>query len=224
MISTSPIKISCMIARDRIPEAVRGLHAAFALEREPAPSIAPKQDPQRILARSRLRRGRSLKAPLRGATASRLRQASARRTPARMDEHCGLARADHRGRLARRRSVVVRWLLRRRLRRLGAPARRDGPRGRRPAADDLQLPRRLIVAIVAAIGALERALDLPADRRDRPRAARVERGARVVRRPGAEHPAREPRRRACSSRSRSPCGSATASRSVTRPASSSRST
>jgi aspartate kinase len=35
MISTSPIKISCMIARDRIPEAVRGLHAAFALEREP---------------------------------------------------------------------------------------------------------------------------------------------------------------------------------------------
>ena len=35
MISTSPIKISCMIARDRIPEAVRGLHTAFALEREP---------------------------------------------------------------------------------------------------------------------------------------------------------------------------------------------
>jgi aspartate kinase len=35
MISTSPIKISCMIARDRIPEAVRGLHSAFALEREP---------------------------------------------------------------------------------------------------------------------------------------------------------------------------------------------
>ena len=35
MISTSPIKISCMIARDRIPEAVRALHDAFALEREP---------------------------------------------------------------------------------------------------------------------------------------------------------------------------------------------
>ncbi len=35
MISTSPIKISCMIARERIPEAVRGLHAAFRLEREP---------------------------------------------------------------------------------------------------------------------------------------------------------------------------------------------
>jgi aspartate kinase len=35
MISTSPIKISCMIGRDRIPEAVRGLHAAFQLEREP---------------------------------------------------------------------------------------------------------------------------------------------------------------------------------------------
>src|SRR4051812_15562046 len=35
MISTSPIKISCMIAQDRIPEAVRELHAAFELEREP---------------------------------------------------------------------------------------------------------------------------------------------------------------------------------------------
>jgi aspartate kinase len=35
MISTSPIKISCMISRDRIPEAVQALHAAFELEREP---------------------------------------------------------------------------------------------------------------------------------------------------------------------------------------------
>ncbi len=35
MISTSPIKISCMIARTEIPEAVRALHAAFELEREP---------------------------------------------------------------------------------------------------------------------------------------------------------------------------------------------
>jgi aspartate kinase len=35
MISTSPIKISCMIARDRIAEAVRELHDAFELEREP---------------------------------------------------------------------------------------------------------------------------------------------------------------------------------------------
>ena len=35
MISTSPIKISCMIARDRIPDAVRALHDAFELEREP---------------------------------------------------------------------------------------------------------------------------------------------------------------------------------------------
>jgi aspartate kinase len=41
MISTSPIKISCMIARDRIPDAVRGLHAAFRLDNEPVrePSI-----------------------------------------------------------------------------------------------------------------------------------------------------------------------------------------
>jgi aspartate kinase len=35
MISTSPIKISCMIDRDRIGEAVQALHDAFALEREP---------------------------------------------------------------------------------------------------------------------------------------------------------------------------------------------
>ncbi len=35
MISTSPIKISCMIARSEIPNAVRALHSAFELEREP---------------------------------------------------------------------------------------------------------------------------------------------------------------------------------------------
>jgi aspartate kinase len=37
MISTSPIKISCMIARAEIPQAVRALHRAFALDREPVP-------------------------------------------------------------------------------------------------------------------------------------------------------------------------------------------
>ena len=35
MISTSPIKISCMIARSEIPNAVRELHAAFELDTEP---------------------------------------------------------------------------------------------------------------------------------------------------------------------------------------------
>ena len=34
MISTSPIKISCVIDGDRVPEAVRGLHSAFGLEGE----------------------------------------------------------------------------------------------------------------------------------------------------------------------------------------------
>ena len=34
MISTSPIKISCVIASDRVPEAVRGLHDAFELSGE----------------------------------------------------------------------------------------------------------------------------------------------------------------------------------------------
>jgi aspartate kinase len=36
MISTSPIKISCMVDRDAIPRAVRALHTAFELERPPA--------------------------------------------------------------------------------------------------------------------------------------------------------------------------------------------
>jgi aspartate kinase len=41
MISTSPIKISCMVDRAAIPRAVQALHAAFELERPPAqePSI-----------------------------------------------------------------------------------------------------------------------------------------------------------------------------------------
>jgi aspartate kinase len=35
MISTSPIKISCMIGRSEIPRAVQALHAAFELEKAP---------------------------------------------------------------------------------------------------------------------------------------------------------------------------------------------
>ena len=35
MISTSPIKISCMIALDEMPDAVRALHDAFELETPP---------------------------------------------------------------------------------------------------------------------------------------------------------------------------------------------
>jgi aspartate kinase len=35
MISTSPIRISCMIGRSEIPEAVRALHAVFELDRAP---------------------------------------------------------------------------------------------------------------------------------------------------------------------------------------------
>ncbi|MGH2859049.1 MAG: ACT domain-containing protein, partial [Solirubrobacteraceae bacterium] len=31
MISTSPIKISCIIRADAVPQSVRALHAAFAL-------------------------------------------------------------------------------------------------------------------------------------------------------------------------------------------------
>jgi aspartate kinase len=36
MISTSPIKISCMIARDEVHTAVRALHDAFELESPPS--------------------------------------------------------------------------------------------------------------------------------------------------------------------------------------------
>ncbi len=32
MISTSPIKISCVIRSERVPDAVRALHMAFGLE------------------------------------------------------------------------------------------------------------------------------------------------------------------------------------------------
>ena len=35
MITTSPIKASCMITKGEIPTAVRALHAAFELETEP---------------------------------------------------------------------------------------------------------------------------------------------------------------------------------------------
>ena len=34
MISTSPIKISCVIAGERVPEAVSALHSAFELSGE----------------------------------------------------------------------------------------------------------------------------------------------------------------------------------------------
>ena len=33
MISTSPIKISCVIRAERVPEAVQALHSAFELRR-----------------------------------------------------------------------------------------------------------------------------------------------------------------------------------------------
>ena len=39
MISTSPIKISCMIARDEMPTAVRALHDAFELETPPTEEV-----------------------------------------------------------------------------------------------------------------------------------------------------------------------------------------
>src|SRR4249919_2354603 len=39
MISTSPIKISCMIARDEVPAAVRALHEAFELETAPTVEV-----------------------------------------------------------------------------------------------------------------------------------------------------------------------------------------
>jgi aspartate kinase len=34
MISTSPIKISCVIEMDRVPDAVQALHSAFELSGE----------------------------------------------------------------------------------------------------------------------------------------------------------------------------------------------
>jgi len=43
MISTSPIKISCMIGRTEIPRAVQALHSAFELDREPEEEEAVRQ-------------------------------------------------------------------------------------------------------------------------------------------------------------------------------------
>ena len=41
MISTSPIKISCVIAADRVPEAVRALHAGLRARRRRHPLRGP---------------------------------------------------------------------------------------------------------------------------------------------------------------------------------------
>ena len=45
LISTSPIKISCMFARPDVARAVRALHAAFALGEEAAPATSKKAAP-----------------------------------------------------------------------------------------------------------------------------------------------------------------------------------
>ena len=36
MIATSPIKVSCMVAKSEVPRAVQALHAAFELEKDPS--------------------------------------------------------------------------------------------------------------------------------------------------------------------------------------------
>ena len=36
IVSTSPIKIGCFVARDQVEQAVQALHAAFELERPEA--------------------------------------------------------------------------------------------------------------------------------------------------------------------------------------------
>ena len=76
MISTSPIKISCVIAGDRVPEAVRGLHAAFGLgEGTDTISRGPvrRRRDERRPARRRRRRDRSRRADhARGARGARL--------------------------------------------------------------------------------------------------------------------------------------------------------
>ena len=41
MISTSPIKISCVILADRVPDAVRALHEAFELSSD---AVRPEED------------------------------------------------------------------------------------------------------------------------------------------------------------------------------------
>jgi aspartate kinase len=47
MISTSPIKISCVIPADRVPDAVRALHEAFGLGAEAVRAEQPMGDEHR---------------------------------------------------------------------------------------------------------------------------------------------------------------------------------
>ena len=44
MISTSPIKISCVIRSESVTEAVQALHEAFELEPEPTSSANARSD------------------------------------------------------------------------------------------------------------------------------------------------------------------------------------
>jgi aspartate kinase len=45
MISTSPIKISCVIARGRVEQAVRALHSAFELS---GPGTIGEEEPFKV--------------------------------------------------------------------------------------------------------------------------------------------------------------------------------
>ncbi|MGH7777025.1 MAG: ACT domain-containing protein [Candidatus Dormibacterales bacterium] len=45
MISTSEIRITCIVGRDRVAEGVRALHRAFDLDRETEPVLTGPERP-----------------------------------------------------------------------------------------------------------------------------------------------------------------------------------
>jgi len=53
MISTSEIKISCVIAEDRVLDAIRAIHAGFGLEKDSAKKAVPAEGGEKKAARSR---------------------------------------------------------------------------------------------------------------------------------------------------------------------------
>ena len=164
MISTSPIKISCMIARSEIPKAVRG--AA-----------------RRVRARERARAG----------VAPREAQPARRRIHASDGllgyERQGGTHRRHRDRRHRRGPIRARARLR--ALRAAPPAAR--PARRRPPPDDVQLrpaPDRLHSRRRRR---LERPLALRRHLATRDGSARLERRVGAIRRAGLQHTALEPR-------------------------------
>ena len=137
MISTSPIKISCVIERDRVADAVRALHDAFELgERHDRRRAAVRPEGRGMSYRSRCRRRHGRRRPGDPAHARGARLPGRRARAFRLR---ALGRADARGRRRGPRRAGAqrrgdRRLRRRALSRPARPPRRSGRRASRAPA------------------------------------------------------------------------------------------